>query len=60
MLTANFSTGYVPNGAVDPSEYPQNIYGTEFFEINAALQQNAIILAAKATLNDSASAIAYR
>lgn len=57
---ANFSTGYVPQGAVDPTGYPQSIYGTEVFEINAALQKIAADFARKATLNDSTTAQAYR
>lgn len=56
----NFTTGYVPLGATAPSEYPQNIYGTEVFELNAALRDAAIAFASSATLNDSDAAIAYR
>lgn len=57
---ANFSTGYVPLGAVDPQGYPQNIYGTEVFEINSALQKVAAGFARQATLNDSTDAQTYR
>ena len=59
-IPANFSTGYVPLGAFSPSQYPQNIYGTEVFEVNEALRDIAIGFASKATLNDSAAAVAYR
>lgn len=59
-LPANFSTGYVPQGSTVPNEYPQDIYGTEVFEVNQALQQLAANYARKAQLNDSAAAVAYR
>lgn len=59
-IPTNFTTGYVPLGATSPTEYPQNIYGTEVFEVNEALRDMAISFASKATLNDSAAAIAYR
>ena len=56
----NFSTGYVPLGAYSPDEYPQNIYGTEVFEVSAALQSMAVSWASAATLNDSTTAVEYR
>ena len=56
----NFSTGYVPLGAYSPDEYPQNIYGTEVFEVSAALQSMAVSWASAATLNDSTTAMEYR
>ena len=56
----NFSTGYVPQGSVSPSEYPQSIYGTEVFEVNEPLRQMAIDFAKTAVLNDSTDAQAYR
>jgi purine nucleoside permease len=59
-IPSNFTTGYVPQGATSPSEYPQIIYGTEVFEVNDALRHVAIAFAKKATLNDSDAAIAYR
>ncbi|CAD0088025.1 unnamed protein product [Aureobasidium vineae] len=59
-IPGNFSTGYIPLGATSPSEYPQNIYGTEVFEVNQDLQKIAANFARKATLNDSDAAIAYR
>jgi purine nucleoside permease len=59
-IPSNFTTGYVPQGATSPSEYPQIIYGTEVFEVNDALRHAAIAFAKKATLNDSDAAIAYR
>ncbi|KAA6407482.1 MAG: purine nucleoside permease [Lasallia pustulata] len=59
-IPANFSTGYIPQGSVVPSEYPQSIYGTEVFEVNDALRQLAIGFARTATLNDSSAAMAYR
>ncbi|KAH9841699.1 purine nucleoside permease [Rhodofomes roseus] len=56
----NFTTGYVPQGSTSISQYPQYIYGTEVFQLNDALRQLAIALAKTATLNDTASAQAYR
>jgi len=59
-IPSNFSTGYVPFGTTAPLQYPQIIYGTEVFEVNAALQDLAVGFASKAVLNDSATAQAYR
>jgi purine nucleoside permease len=56
----NFSTGYIPLGSTDPSEYPQYIYGTEAHVINDELRQLVILFAQNATLNDTTSAQAYR
>ena len=59
-IPANYSTGYIPFGAYLPSQYPQELYGTEVFEVNENLQKLAISLAKSATLNDTADAAAYR
>ncbi|KAI9666979.1 MAG: hypothetical protein M1831_001484 [Alyxoria varia] len=59
-IPRNFSTGYVPLGATDPEQYPQNIYGTEVFELNGELQKIAVDFAKKAKLNDSDIAQSYR
>lgn len=59
-IQSNYSTGYVPQGSTAPSEYPQQIYGTEVFELNTALRSKVVALAQKAKLNDSATAVAYR
>ncbi|PQE15780.1 purine nucleoside permease protein [Rutstroemia sp. NJR-2017a BBW] len=56
----NFSTGYFPQGSYAPDQYPANIYGTEVFEVNEPLRDLAVGFAKKATLNDSAEAVAYR
>lgn len=39
-LGGNYSTPYIPYGTQEPAptEYPQAIYGTEVFELNAALR----------------------
>lgn len=39
-LGSNYSTPYIPYGTQVPApgEYPQAIYGTEVFELNAALR----------------------
>ncbi|KAI0773068.1 purine nucleoside permease [Trametes elegans] len=57
---ADFPTGYVPQGATAPGEYPQSIYGTEVFELNDALRQLAVAYARTAALADTAPAAAYR
>ncbi len=60
-IPANFSTGYVPQGSVSPNEYPQDIYGTEVFEVNENLRDIAASLASTALpFNDSTTAMAYR
>lgn len=61
-LPANLSTrgGYIPLGAKTPGAYPGHIYGTEAFELNAALRNRALKLARTANLTDSAHAQAYR
>jgi hypothetical protein len=39
-LGENFTTGYIPYGTTTPApaKYPQDVYGTEVFEVNAALR----------------------
>lgn len=56
----SFATGYVPQGATAPNQFPTFLYGTEVFELNDALRQRAITAAKKAKLSDSTSAQAYR
>lgn len=57
----NYTTGYVPQGAYAPDQYPTSIYGTEVFEVNEALRDIAFNFAVSAgPLNDSSAAIAYR
>lgn len=57
----NWTTGYVPQGAYAPDQYPTSIYGTEVFELNEALRDVAFDFAVTAgTLNDSSAAVAYR
>ncbi|KAG0645691.1 Purine nucleoside permease [Hyphodiscus hymeniophilus] len=59
-IPENFTTGYVPQGAFAPDEYPSSIYGTEVFEVNEALRDIAVEFAKTAKLNDSTDAVAYR
>lgn len=59
-LPSNYSTGYIPQHSTVPETYPETVYGTEVFEVNAALRDRAIALAKKATLNDTVEAAAYR
>ena len=56
----NFSTGYVPLGSHNSSQYPRTIYGTEVFELNAALRDAAVALARTVPLNDTAASAAYK
>ncbi|KAI0643436.1 purine nucleoside permease [Trametes meyenii] len=55
-----FPTGYVPQGASAPGEYPRTLYGTEVFELNDALRQRALAMARTAALADDAPSQAYR
>ncbi|KAG6865417.1 hypothetical protein C0991_002807 [Blastosporella zonata] len=59
-IPANFPTGYVPQGATAPGQYPTEIYGTEVFELNDALRKLAVGFAKTAQLNDTQAAQAYR
>ncbi|KAJ5855359.1 uncharacterized protein N7529_009303 [Penicillium soppii] len=59
-LNSSYSTGYIPQGADFPGQYPTSIYGTEVFEVNAELRTIAANFARKANLSDSATAQAYR
>lgn len=59
-MPANFSTGYFGQGTTFPGIYPQDIYGTEVFELNDDLRQLAITLAKRGTLADDARAQQYR
>ena len=59
-LPDNFTTGYIPLGAYSPDEYPQNIYGTEVFEVNENLRDIAVSFAQEAILNDTETAQIYR
>ena len=56
----NFTTGYIPQGSTDVTQYPQSLYGTEVFQLNDALRQIAMGFAKTAQLNDTESAQAYR
>ncbi|KAG5730259.1 hypothetical protein E4T56_gene10585 [Termitomyces sp. T112] len=57
---ADFPTGYVPQGSTSPAEFPQELYGTEVFEVNDALKKLAVGFAKQATLNDTLAAQQYR
>jgi purine nucleoside permease len=59
-IPLNFPTGYVPQGAEKPGQYPGTLYGTEVFELNANLRDIAAAFAKKAKLVDSSDARAYR
>jgi purine nucleoside permease len=59
-MPSNYSTGYIPQGAYAPDQYPTSIYGTEVFEVNAALRDIAVKFASAAKFNDSSDAVAYR
>ncbi|THU75664.1 purine nucleoside permease, partial [Dendrothele bispora CBS 962.96] len=59
-IPSDFPTGYFPQGAEAPGQYPGSIYGTEVFEVNDDLRQLAFNFAQNAKLNDTAAAQAYR
>lgn len=59
-IPANFTTGYFPQGSERPDQYPQEIYGTEVFEVNEALRCRALTAASRAKLNDTKPAETYR
>ncbi|KAJ8483257.1 hypothetical protein ONZ51_g4841 [Trametes cubensis] len=57
---ANFPTGYVPQGSFAPDQFPQELYGTEVFEVNEDLRQFAIQMAKTGKLFDDAQSQQYR
>lgn len=59
-IPSNYSTGYIPQGAFAPDQYPTSIYGTEVFEVNEALRDIAVKFAKGQKFNDSSAAVAYR
>ena len=59
-LPQNFTTGYFPQGANSPDQYPGDIYGTEVFEVNEPLRQLAMGFARTAKLADDNDAKLYR
>lgn len=48
----NWTSGYWAYGTDNPWEYPQNVYGTEVFELNEKLRDRAVELAQTADLNN--------
>jgi purine nucleoside permease len=59
-LPSNYTSGYIPQGAVAPGQYPPELYGTEVFELNKDLHDRAIKLASKAKLADTKVAKKFR
>lgn len=59
-MPSNFTTGYVPQGAFAPGQYPTRIYGTEVYELNERLRDLAVEMAKQATLFDDEPSKAYR
>ncbi|KAL3470005.1 purine nucleoside permease [Aspergillus californicus] len=59
-IPMNMSTGYIPQGATAPGQYPTSIYGTEVFEVNENLRDIAAAFAKNATLADTDVAKEYR
>lgn len=61
-MPENFTTGYFPQGTTSPTQYPEDIYGTEVFEVNEALRDMAVQLVGDGgiELSDNAAAKAYR
>lgn len=59
-LPKNYTSGYIPQGATSPDQYPGVIYGTEVFEVNENLRDLAVKFASKVKLQDSPTAQDYR
>jgi purine nucleoside permease len=61
-IPADFPTGYFPQFATAPGQFPGTLYGTEVFEVNDNLRQFAFRLAktAEQRLNDTADCQAAR
>ncbi len=59
-IPPQFATGYVPQGARSPGQYPTRIYGTEVYELNDNLRQVAIKFAKTAHLTDDERSQTYR
>lgn len=55
-MPSNWTTGYFPFGTDDSSEYPENIYGTEIFQLNGNLRDRAIALAKNVKLDNGTKA----
>lgn len=55
-MPTNWTTGYFPLGTENYTEYPENIYGTEIFELNAVLRDRAVELAQKVHLDNGTKA----
>ncbi|KAF3920813.1 hypothetical protein ABW20_dc0109221 [Dactylellina cionopaga] len=58
----NSTSGYFPLGATNPNQYPTFIYGTEVYEVNAALRRRAATAAerVKHKFEDTDDAKRYR
>ncbi|KAI0354546.1 purine nucleoside permease [Trametes cingulata] len=59
-IPEGFPTGYFPQGSSTPGQYPQDLYGTEVYEVNDDLRQLAIGMARTGMLFDDAPSQAYR
>lgn len=59
-LPPSWHTGYFAYGSNHPDEYPSIAYGTEVFELNAALRDRAYLLSSNASLSDSEGPRKYR
>jgi purine nucleoside permease len=55
-LPSNWTTGYFDFGTDQPGQYPENIYGTEVFELNENLRDRALDLAQQAFLYNGTKA----
>ncbi|KAI0696709.1 purine nucleoside permease [Cytidiella melzeri] len=59
-IPSNFTTGYIPQGATAPNQFPTELYGTEVFELNDNLRQLVIGMTKTLKLYDDADAASYR
>jgi purine nucleoside permease len=59
-IPGDWNTGYVPQGASEPGQYPKILYGTEVYELNNDLRTKMLDCVSKVGLDDSEAASNYR
>ncbi|WWD21142.1 hypothetical protein CI109_105623 [Kwoniella shandongensis] len=60
QIPSNWSTGYFLFGSDEPGQPATTIYGTEVYELNTNLRETIMGYTDGVTLNDTATAAAYR
>ncbi|KAI0091409.1 purine nucleoside permease [Irpex rosettiformis] len=59
-IPPHFTTGYIPQGARSPDQFPPTIYGTEVYELNDNLRRKAMEFAQTGQLADDERSRTYR